>query len=194
MAALRNLLTDVAGIRVGNAHDARIATGVSVVLPPPGSIAAVDVRGGGPGTRETDALALTGSVDEVHGLVLSGGSAFGLAAATGAQSWLAARGIGFNVRGAVIPIVPQAILFDLLNGGDKRWGPSPPYERLALEACDAAAAEFALGSAGAGFAAIRLYTQDIMVENNAIYLARGYVETHRATEHGLNRVYMEKRL
>ncbi len=153
LPVLRNLLTDVAGIRVGNAHDAHIATGVTVVLPPPGTVAAVDVRGGGPGTRDTDALALTGSVDQVHGLVLAGGSAFGLAAATGVQGWLAERGIGFEVRGARVPIVPQAILFDLLNGGDKTWGRSPPYEELAYRACMAAGADFALGSAGAGFGA-----------------------------------------
>lgn len=148
-----NLITDVDGLAVGNAHDARIATGVTVLLPPSGTIAAVDVRGGGPGTRETDALGLAGSVDEVHALVLSGGSAFGLAAASGVQTWLAARGVGFDVRGVRVPIVPQAILFDLLNGGDKDWGDRPPYEALARAACDDAGRRFALGSSGAGFGA-----------------------------------------
>lgn len=150
---MRNLITDVDGLRVGNAHDARVATGVTVLLPPPGTVAAIDIRGGGPGTRDVDALALTGTVDAVHGIVLSGGSAFGLAAATGVQGWLAERGIGFEVRGARVPIVPQAILFDLLNGGDKAWGPSPPYEGLARAACAAAGETFDLGSAGAGFGA-----------------------------------------
>ena len=153
MQATRNLLTDVAGLTVGNAHDARVVSGVTVVLPPPGTIAAVDVRGGGPGTRDTDALSLAGTVDEVHGLVLAGGSAFGLSAATGVQVWLAERGIGFQVGSARVPIVPQAILFDLLNGGDKAWRSSPPYEALAGAACDAASDTFALGSVGAGFGA-----------------------------------------
>lgn len=149
----RNLITDIPGLKVGNAHDSRVFSGVTVLIPDRPAVAAVDIRGGGPGTRECDALGLAGTVDEVHAIVLSGGSAFGLAAATGAQSWLAARGRGFPVRGANVPIVPQAILFDLLNGGDKAWGPSPPYEPLALQACDAAAASFDIGSVGAGYGA-----------------------------------------
>jgi L-aminopeptidase/D-esterase-like protein len=153
MTECRNLLTDVSGLRVGNAEDERVATGVTVLIADRPLCAAVDVRGGGPGTRETDALGLTGSVDEVHALVLSGGSAFGLAAATGVQAWLAERGIGFDVRGARVPIVPQAVLFDLLNGGDKAWGPSPPYEALARRACETAAVDFSIGSRGAGFGA-----------------------------------------
>jgi D-aminopeptidase len=147
----------VSGLRVGNAHDVKIRSGVSVILPDSSATAAVDVRGGGPGTRETDALALTGTVDEVHGLVLSGGSAFGLAAADGVQRWLAARQRGYQVGTACIPIVPQAILFDLMNGGDKSWSTDPatpsPYTRLALEACDAAAEAFDIGSVGAGYGA-----------------------------------------
>lgn len=153
MPPLRNLITDIAGLRVGNAHDDAVMSGVSVLLPLRPVTAAVDVRGGGPGTRDTDALGLAGVVDEVHSLVLSGGSAFGLDAAGGVQGWLAARGIGFAVREARVPIVPQAILFDLLNGGDKAWGANPPYARLARQACDGAAIAFALGSAGAGFGA-----------------------------------------
>ncbi len=153
MPGPRNLITDIAGLRVGNAHDAAAMTGVSVVLPQGPVTAAVDVRGGGPGTRETDALGLAGVVGEVHGLVLSGGSAFGLDAAGGVQRWLAQRGIGFAVGAARVPIVPQAVLFDLGNGGYKAWGMDPPYARLALAACDAAADRFVLGSAGAGFGA-----------------------------------------
>jgi L-aminopeptidase/D-esterase-like protein len=149
----RNLITDVPGLRVGSAQDERLRSGVTVVLPEAASAAAVDVRGGAPGTRETDVLAPAGTVQEVHGLVLSGGSAFGLDAATGAQSYLRERGVGFAVGGMAVPIVPQAILFDLLNGGDKDWGRRPPYQDLAYAACEAAGADFALGTAGAGFGA-----------------------------------------
>jgi len=153
VAGPRNLITDVPGLRVGNADDPTIASGVTVLIPDATAVAAVDVRGGGPGTRDTDALGLAGTVNEVHAIVLSGGSAFGLAAATGAQSWLVERGIGFQIGAARVPIVPQAIMFDLLNGGDRNWGPAPPYERLARAACDAASTNFRLGSAGAGFGA-----------------------------------------
>lgn len=153
MIAANNLITDVKGLKVGQAHCAAGFTGVTVVIPDHPAVAAIDVRGGGPGTRESDALQLTGTVNDVHGIVLSGGSAFGLAAATGVQSWLAGRGIGFDIAGARIPIVPQAILFDMLNGGDKNWGAAPPYERLGREACDTASDSFDLGSAGAGFGA-----------------------------------------
>lgn len=148
----RNLITDVPGLTVGHAEDAAICSGVTVLLPDRPAVAAIDVRGGGPGTRETDALSLSGSVDEVHGIVLSGGSALGLGAASGVQSWLATRGIGFNVRGAIVPIVPQAILFDLLNGGDKR-GLAEVYPVMARRACEDAATTFALGSVGAGYGA-----------------------------------------
>ncbi len=153
MTRCRNLITDVPGLRVGNAHDDRLCSGVTVLLPDRPAVAAVDVRGGGPGTRETDAIGLAGSVEQVHGLVLSGGSAFGLAAATGVQSHLSKLGIGFAIGDARVPIVPQAILFDLLNGGDKSWDGANPYEGLATAACAAASDDFALGSAGAGFGA-----------------------------------------
>jgi len=153
MASGRNLITDVPGLRVGNAHDPILRSGVTVLLPDAPVVAAVDVRGGGPGTRETDALSLGGTVGEVHAVVLSGGSAFGLNAATGVQCHLAERGIGFPVGSVRVPIVPQAIVFDLLNGGDKAWGATPPYERLARTACETAGTEFGLGSAGGGFGA-----------------------------------------
>lgn len=151
-AHCRNLITDVAGLRVGNAHDERRLSGVTVLLPNQPCVAAVDVRGGGPGTRDTDALGLAGTVEEVHGIVLSGGSAFGLNAASGVQTYLAERGVGFNIGGARVPIVPQAILFDLLNGGD-RTGAACPYDTLARAACETADADFPLGSAGAGYGA-----------------------------------------
>lgn len=153
MTRCRNLITDVPGLAVGNAHDDLIGTGVSVILPNRPAVAAVDVRGGGPGTRETDAIGLSGTVEEVHGIVLSGGSAFGLSAASGVQTILAARGIGFAIGTARVPIVPQAILFDLLNGGDKSAAGPAVYERLAAEACLRAGTDFELGSTGAGFGA-----------------------------------------
>ena len=149
----RNLITDVPGLHVGNAEDRALRSGVTVVLPDAAATAAVDVRGGGPGTRETDALNPTGLVDAVDALVLSGGSAFGLAAADGVVGWLKDQGRGFRVGQAIVPVVPAAILFDLENGGDKDWGTSSPYADLGREAAAAAAGEFALGNAGAGLGA-----------------------------------------
>ena len=114
--------------------------------------AAVDVRGGGPGTRETDALASENLVGRAHAVVLAGGSVFGLAAADGVAAWLSSCGLGLQWRSGspAIPIVPCAVLHDLGNGGDKNWGLSPPYRDLGLQACGAAATDFALGSVGAG--------------------------------------------
>ncbi len=149
----RNLITDVPGIRVGNAEQADHLTGTTVILPDRPAIAAVDVRGGGPGTRETDAMQPSALVERVDAVTLSGGSAFGLEAASGVASWLAARGRGFQVGEARVPIVPSAILFDLLNGAPKDWGDMPPYRALGMAACDAVAEDFALGNAGAGMGA-----------------------------------------
>lgn len=149
----RNLITDVDGLSVGNAHDGALRSGVTVLLTDAPAVAAVDIRGGGPGTRETRVLEPEGLVQDVHAIVLSGGSAFGLDAATGAQAYLRERGVGFAVGPARVPIVPQAILFDLLNGGDKDWGRRPPYQDLAYAACEAASDAFALGTAGAGYGA-----------------------------------------
>jgi len=149
----RNLITDVDGIRVGNAADERVRTGVTVVLPDAPAVAAVDVRGGAPGTRESDALDPTCLVDRVDAVVLSGGSAFGLEAASAAATWLAARGRGYEVGTVRVPIVPAAILFDLLNGGDKGWGERPPFPDLARSACETASLTFDLGNVGAGFGA-----------------------------------------
>jgi len=146
----RNLITDVAGICVGNAQDHRVRTGVTIVLPDRPAVAAVDVRGGAPGTRETDALDPSSLVETVDAVVLSGGSAFGLEAASALMNWLAAQGRGFPVGDARVPIVPAAILFDLLNGGDKGWGEAPPYAALARAACAAAGHDFPLGNVGAG--------------------------------------------
>jgi L-aminopeptidase/D-esterase-like protein len=152
-----NSLTDVAGLRVGHAEDAVARTGVTVILPDARATAAVDVRGGGPGTRETDALNSWNLVHSVDAIVLSGGSVYGLAAADGVCSWLGAKGRGYvAVADPAVPrapIVPAAILFDLANGGNKGWGMEPPYRRLGIAAAAAAASDFALGTAGAGYGA-----------------------------------------
>jgi len=155
----RNSLTDVPGLAVGQAVDVTVRTGVTVILPDQRSVCAVDVRGGGPGTRETDALApenLIGAT--VDAVVLSGGSMYGLGAADGVAAWLGAQGRGFpaSARPGVppAPIVPGAILFDLANGGDKAWGLDPPYRRLGIEAVQAAGEDIALGTAGAGYGAM----------------------------------------
>ena len=150
---LRNSIADVSGLTVGNAHDERLASGVTAVMCEAATVAAASIFGGGPGTRERDAIALEGSVGAVDAIVLSGGSAFGLDAAGGVQSFLRENGRGFAVGPVSVPIVPQAILFDLLNGGDKDWGRHAPYRDMGYEAASAASADFALGSAGAGFGA-----------------------------------------
>jgi L-aminopeptidase/D-esterase-like protein len=149
----RNLITDVGGLRVGHAEDVRLASGVSVVVFDQPAVATVDIRGGGPGTRETDLLDPAMTVERIDAIALSGGSAFGLDAASGVQAWLREQGRGFAVGSARVPIVPGAILFDLLNGGDKTWGRYPPYRELAYAATANAGLDFALGSAGAGLGA-----------------------------------------
>ena len=150
---MKNLLTDIAGVRVGHADDAHLASGVTAILFDKPAVAAIDVRGGGPGTREEAALRPESTVEAVDGFALSGGSALGLDAAGGVQAWLAEQGRGFRIRDAVIPIVPGAICFDLLNGGDKAWGRFPPYRDLGYAAAAAAGSDFALGSVGAGLGA-----------------------------------------
>lgn len=145
-----DLITDVAGILVGQAEDESAATGVTVVLPEAPVVMGVDVRGGAPGTRETDALDPTCLVDEFHGLVLAGGSVFGLGAADAVVNWLSEKNIGLRLGPRAIPVVPAAILFDLANGGDKDWGDAPPYRDMAKEACEKAAKTFSLGRYGAG--------------------------------------------
>jgi len=145
----RNLITDVAGLRVGNAQDDALKSGCTVLLGDAPFTAAVHVMGGAPGTRETDLLAPDKLVQEVDALVLSGGSAFGLDAPSGVCDGLRTMGRGFKVGDATIPIVPGAILFDLLNGGDKGWTENP-YKSLGLEALEDASEDFALGTIGAG--------------------------------------------
>ncbi|WP_207343535.1 P1 family peptidase [Arthrobacter sp. E3] len=147
-------ITDVPGMRVGQARRKTNGwlTGVSVVLPPPGTIGSVDVRGGGPGTHETDALDPTTMVPTVDAVALTGGSAYGLAAAGGVQRWCEEHGRGFPVPGGVVPIVPAAAIFDLGRGGDFANRPNADmgYE-AALDAADSAeGADVERGNAGAG--------------------------------------------
>ena len=149
----KNLITDVPGLRVGNAQDDGIKTGTTVLVGDAPFTAAVHVMGGAPGTRETDLLAPDKTVQEVDALVLSGGSAFGLDAASGVADALRAQGRGFPVGDQRVPIVPGAILFDLINGGNKDW-PENPYKRLGAEALSAASHDFELGSVGAGAGAL----------------------------------------
>src|SRR5437868_3146305 len=142
---LRNLITDVGGVRVGHAEDERAATGVTVIVFDQPAVASIDVRGGGPGTRESVLLDPTMTIERIDAITLAGGSAFGLDAAAGVMAWLAEQGRGFPVGSARVPIVPGAILFDLLNGGDKDWGRYPPYRELGYVAAAAATQTFALG-------------------------------------------------
>lgn len=148
-----NLITDVEGLRVGNAGDARLKSGVTVLTAEAPFACGVHVMGGAPGTRETDLLAPDRLVQAVDALVLSGGSAFGLGAAEGVMAGLRAAGRGFAVGAARVPIVPAAILFDLLNGGDKGWEDSP-YPALGRRALESAGTRFDLGTAGAGTGAM----------------------------------------
>lgn len=149
-----NSITDVTGIRVGNAEDHLLKSGVSVVLCDEPAVAACQVLGGAPGTRETDLLEPHNTVQAVDAIVLSGGSAFGLDAASGVQAALAEQGRGFAVGPVRVPIVPAAILFDLLNGGDKNWGRYAPYRDLGYQAVQNAGTDFATGTAGAGTGAL----------------------------------------
>jgi len=156
----RNLITDVAGVSVGNAEDHGVRSGVSVVLFDSLIPAAVDVRGGAPGTRETDVLRAENLVGRAHGIVLSGGSVFGLGAADGVVAWLSARDRGLRLHEGTpaIPIIPAAVLYDLANGGTKDWGArnregSPPYHTLGQRAAAASSDRFSLGACGAGLGA-----------------------------------------
>ena len=153
MTQRRNLITDVPGLKVGNAHDAALGSGVTAILFDEPAVASVFVMGGAPATRETDLLEPDKMVPAIHGVVLSGGSAFGLDAAGGVQAWLREQGIGFAVREALVPLVSQASIFDLINGGNKDWGRYPPYRELGYEAARKAGLDFALGTAGGGYGA-----------------------------------------
>lgn len=152
-----NLITDVAGLTVGNAHDETVQTGTTVILADQPVTAAVCVAGGGPGTRETDLLTADTLVDQVDAIVLSGGSAYGLGAADRVAAILGAQGRGYGLMDLPgvpkTPIVPAAILYDLANGGDKTWGDTPPYAQLGDDALSNTETEFILGRSGAGYGA-----------------------------------------
>lgn len=149
-AGNKNLITDVPGILVGQAQSLDLLSGVTTIFPEEPAVAAVDVRGGGPGTRETEALNSDCVVDRIHSIVLSGGSAYGLASADGAMSWLSENQIGFRLDSAIIPVVPAAVLFDLLNGGNKKWGHASPYFEMGYQSLENRSSTFDLGNAGAG--------------------------------------------
>lgn len=149
-----NGISAVPGIRVGHAHCGTARTGVTLIIPDEPAVMAVEVRGGGPGTRETDALNPINLVERAHGLALAGGSVFGLAAGDELALLLSAAGKGLPMGEGVppVPVVPAAILFDLTNGGDKAWAMDPPYRRLTREAF-AAMGHDGHGPIGAGFGA-----------------------------------------
>lgn len=150
----KNLITDVKGLRVGHADDETLKSGATVILCDTQSVAAMQVLGGAPGTRETDLLEPHNMVEQVHAICLSGGSAFGLDAASGVQAYLREQKIGFPVGDHIIPIVPAAILFDLINGGNKDWGRFSPYRNMGYDAANRADHTFELGSVGAGMGAL----------------------------------------
>lgn len=147
---MRNLITDVPGVKVGNAEDVRLGSGTTAVIFDQQAVGSIDLRGGASGTRESALLDPTQTIEGIDAITLSGGSAFGLDAASGVQAWLREQGRGFAVGPSRVPIVPAAILFDLNNGGDKDWGRFPPYRELGYAAAAGAAADFGLGSVGAG--------------------------------------------
>jgi L-aminopeptidase/D-esterase-like protein len=149
----KNLITDVPGISVGHAEDRRLASGVTALIFDAPAVASIATHGGAPGLRDTALLEPEMSVEAVDAIVLSGGSAYGLDAMGGTQAFLRTKGRGFPVRDISVPIVPGAILFDLLNGGDKAWGEDPIYWRLGFQAAGAAVGDFQLGSVGAGLGA-----------------------------------------
>jgi L-aminopeptidase/D-esterase-like protein len=146
-----NSLIDIPGVSIGNAHDLSLGSGVTAVMFDQPAVASVSVLGGAPGGRDTDMLAPHNTVQAVDAIVLSGGSAFGLDAAGGVQARLREQGRGLIVGGVRVPLVAQAIIFDLANGGDKNWGRFSPYREMGYVAAETArAAPFALGTAGAG--------------------------------------------
>ena len=172
----RNLITDVAGLKVGNASDPHLKSGSTVVVGDAPFTASVHVMGGAPGSRETDLLAPDKSVAQVDALVLSGGSAYGLDACSGVVDLLREQGRGFRVGPAVIPLVPGAIIFDLLSGGDQNWARNP-YRKLGRAAFRAIEEDFALGSEGAGTGAMTamlkggLGSASLMLENGVTVAA-----------------------
>jgi L-aminopeptidase/D-esterase-like protein len=150
---LNNLITGVPGLRVGHAQDERLGSGVTALIFEAPAIASIAVHGGAPGLRDTGLLEPSMTIERVDAMVLSGGSVYGLDAMGGVAAYLRESGRGFAVRDIKVPIVPGAVLFDLLNGGDKNFGHEPVYWHLGYRAAASAAVDFALGSVGAGFGA-----------------------------------------
>ncbi len=194
----RNLITDVPGITVGNAANDAAGTGVTVLLCSNSLAAAVDVRGGGPGSRETDVLSPENLVGRADAIVLSGGSVFGLAAADAVTCALSARGIGLQLREGSkhLPIVPAAVLHDLGNGSDKDWGGDkdwslePPYRALGFAALEVAADSFELGRHGAGRGA-RAGTHVGGLGSASLELGAGLVVGALMAVNPVGSVYME---
>jgi D-aminopeptidase len=171
---MTNLITDVPGLRVGAAQDLKLASGVTVVVFDAPATAGIATPGGAPALRDAALLAPEMTVARIDALALSGGSAFGLDAAGGAMAWLHEQGRGIALGAARVPIVPGAALFDLENGGDKAWGRRSPYFELGFAAAAAASAEFALGSAGAGYGATTCDLKGGLGSASAI-ASRGFV-------------------
>lgn len=185
----KNDLTDVPGLLVGSAHDEVVRTGATVILCEAPATCAVDRRGGGPGTRETDLLEPQNIVECVDALCFAGGSVYGLAAADAVVAALGAQGRGFTFGPAIkttAPIVPGAILFDLINGGDKNWGEAPPYTRLGREALHQVGDRTPLGTAGAGYGAMAgalkggQGTASLVLEDGLVIGAYAAVNSHGA--------------
>ena len=151
----KNLITDVDGILVGNAHNEKVATGCTVITPIEGSMASADVRGGAPGTREVGALNPYNLIDTVDSIVLSGGSTWGLEAASSVANYIGATGRGYKPSSEAknIPMIPGAILHDLANGGYKDWNKKPPYSELGIQAASKVSNNIELGNFGAGYGA-----------------------------------------
>lgn len=150
---MKNLITDISGLRVGHAQDERLGSGVTALIFDSSAVASIAVHGGAAGLRDTGLLEPEMTVERVNGLVLSGGSVYGLDSMGGVVAFLREAGCGFTVRDIKVPVVPGAVLFDLLNGGDKNFGREPIYWHLGYQAAAAAGQDFALGSVGAGFGA-----------------------------------------
>jgi L-aminopeptidase/D-esterase-like protein len=146
-----NLLTDIPGVSVGHATDLALGSGVTAVIFEEMAVASVSVLGGAPASRDTTMLEPEMTIEAVDAIVLSGGSAYGLDAAGGVQAWLREQGRGTPIGPMLVPIVPQAALFDLLNGGNKDWGRFSPYREMGYVAAEAArTGAFALGTIGGG--------------------------------------------
>ena len=174
MKKLRHSITDVPGIEVGHAQNKKALTGCTVILCRKGAVAGVDVRGGAPGTRETDLLNPGNLVQQVHAILLAGGSAYGLDAASGVMRYLEEKQVGFQTREALVPIVPSAILYDLDLGDSK----IRPDAKMGYQACvNASSAEISEGVVGAGTGAS---VGKILVQNNdRLHLNNDFLNTYQ---------------